>query len=74
MFSAKEFVKKGLIKSIGYEPDYKIYKSASGWYKEGLLEEADLEEIQVAIDANDAKNEITEEYEAINAVETESEV
>ena len=28
MFSVKEFIKKGLIKSIGYEPDYKIYKSA----------------------------------------------
>lgn len=61
MFSVKEFIKKGLIKSIGYEPDYKIYKSASGWYKEGLLDETDLEEIQVAIDA---KNEIPEELES----------
>ena len=50
MFSLKEFIKKGLLNAIGNMADYQVILNAVGWYEKGVLEEADLEEIQTAID------------------------
>ena len=51
MFSLKEFIKKGLIASIGKEPDYKVIQNTAGWLDKGVLEESDVAEISNLIDA-----------------------
>lgn len=51
MFSLKEFIKKGLFDAIGKMADYWVILNSVGWLEKGVLEEADLAEIQTAIDA-----------------------
>lgn len=51
MFSFKEFVKNGLLKAVGKMADYKIILNAAGWLEKGVLDEADLAEIDAAINA-----------------------
>lgn len=51
MFSLRDFIKSGLIKAIGYMADYQIILNAAGWLEKGVLDEADLADIQAAIDA-----------------------
>ena len=50
MFSLKDFIKIGLLKAVGKMADYQIILNAAGWLEKGVLIEADLEEIQAAID------------------------
>lgn len=50
MFSLKEFLKKGFINAVGKMADYQIILNAAGWYDKGVLNEADLVEIQTEID------------------------
>ena len=59
MFSLKEFIKSGLLKAVGKMADYQIILNAAGWLEKGVLDEADLEEIQT--DINGQYNE-SEEY------------
>ena len=49
MFSRREFVKKGFLDAVGKMADYQIILNAAGWLEKGVLDEADLEEIQTAI-------------------------
>ena len=51
MFSLKNFVKRGFINAVGKMADYQIILNAAGWLEKGVLDEADLMEIQAAIDA-----------------------
>lgn len=51
MFSLKNFVKRGFINAVGKMADYQIILNAAGWLEKGVLDEADLMEIQTAIDA-----------------------
>lgn len=51
MFSLKEFVKNGLLKAIGKMADYQVILNAVGWLEKGVLDETDLAEIDMAIDA-----------------------
>lgn len=51
MFSLKEFIKKGLFDAVGKMADYQVILNAAGWLEKGVLEEADLAELQTAIDA-----------------------
>ena len=51
MFSLKEFVKSGLLKAIGKMADYQVILNAAGWLEKGVLDEADLAEIDTAINA-----------------------
>ena len=51
MFSLKEFVKGGLLKAIGKMADYQVILNAAGWLEKGVLDEADLAEIDTAISA-----------------------
>ena len=64
MFSLKNFVKSGFIKAVGKMADYQIILNAVGWLEKGVLNEADLAEIQTAIDAQyveEASEEVAEE-------------
>ena len=70
MFDLRDFLKSGFIMAVGKMADYKIILNAAGWYDKGVLTDADLAEIQAAIDANNARlaaeseTEITEQEES----------
>ena len=49
-FSFKECLKNALIKAVGSKPDFEIILAAAKWVEKGVLIEADVEEIQTAID------------------------
>ena len=51
MFSFKDFVKSGLLKAVGKMADYQIILNAAGWLEKGVLDEADLAEIDASINA-----------------------
>ena len=57
MFTLKEFIKKGLIEAVGNMPDYKIRLSAAGWLEKDVLTEADLVEVDTAIESQYVKEE-----------------
>ena len=50
-FSLREFIKNGLLLAVGKKADYEIILNSASWLEKGVLLEADLEEIQVAIEA-----------------------
>lgn len=61
MFNLTEFIKKGLLNAVGKMADYQVILNAAGWFEKGVLTEADLAEIQAAIDAIRREvNEVTE--------------
>lgn len=45
MFNLREFVLKGLKQAVGHEAEYKIRDVAAGWLDKGVLQEADLAEL-----------------------------
>lgn len=51
MFNFKDFIKNGLIKAVGKMADYQVILNAAGWFDKGVLQESDLADIQLAIDA-----------------------
>ena len=51
MFNLKEFIKKGLLDAVGKMADYQIILNSVGWMEKGVLDEADLAEINVKIEA-----------------------
>ena len=55
MFNLGSFIKGGLIAAVGKMADYQIILNAAGWFEKGVLSEADLAEIQAAIDEKNAK-------------------
>ena len=57
MFTLKEFIKKGLIEAVGNMPDYKIRLSAAGWLEKDVLTEADLIDVDAAIESQYVKEE-----------------
>ena len=50
-FTLSGFIKRGLLAAVGRMADYQIILNAAGWLEKGVLNEADLMEIQAAIDA-----------------------
>lgn len=54
----KEFIKKGLIEAVGNMPDYKIRLSAAGWLEKEVLTEADLVDIDTAIEGQYTEGEV----------------
>ena len=70
MFDLRDFLKSGFIMAVGKMADYKIILNAAGWYDKGVLTDADLAEIQGAIDdknarlAAESETEITEQEES----------
>lgn len=63
MFVLKDFIKRGLIEAIGRKPTYQIILDAAAWHDKGVLTEADLEEINIAIDARNVEETINEQEE-----------
>lgn len=51
MFSLKNFIKKGLLNAVGKMADYQVILNAAGWHEKGVLDEADLAEINAKIEA-----------------------
>ena len=63
MFSLKEFIKKGLLDAVGKMADYQVILNAAGWMEKGVLDEADLAEINEKIDAQHRADENVTEPE-----------
>lgn len=61
MFNLKKFIKGGLLAAVGNMADYQVILNAAGWFEKGVLDEADLAEIQIAIDAKNAPIDVEEE-------------
>lgn len=49
MFNLKNFIKMGLLDAVGKKPVYWIVTNAVGWLDKGVLDEADLAEINAKI-------------------------
>ena len=47
----KEYIKKGLLEAVGKMADYWVILNSVGWMEKGVLDEADLAEINAKIDA-----------------------
>lgn len=60
-FSFKDCLKNALIQAVGSKPDFEIILAASDWVERKVLVEADVEEIQAAIDKQYVVKEPTEE-------------
>ncbi len=71
MFDLAIFIKNGFIAAVGKMADYQIILNAAGWYDKGVLSEADLGEIQTAIDEKNAR--IEAERAAAEAENAEAE-
>ena len=57
MFSLKEFIKKGLLDAVGKLADYQVILNAVGWMEKGVLDEIDLADINLKIEAYNLKKE-----------------
>lgn len=55
MFNLGTFIKSGLVAAVGKMADYQIILNAAGWFEKGVLTEADLSDIQAAIDDKNAR-------------------
>lgn len=68
-FSFKDCLKNALVQAVGSKPDFEIILAAAKWVEKGVLVEADVEEIQAAIDkqyaVEDTSSEETEVTEPI---------
>lgn len=71
MFNLANFIKNGFIAAVGKMADYQIILNAAGWYDKSVLSEADLGEIQTAIDEKNAR--IESERAAAEAENAEAE-
>lgn len=64
MFSFRETLKNAFLQAVGKKADYEIVLAAAQWVEKGVLVEADIAEIQTAIDAQyviaEPKTEATE--------------
>lgn len=63
MFSLKSFIKKGLLDAVGKLADYQVILNSVGWMEKGVLDEADLAEINAKIEAQYVTEEIQAEPE-----------
>ena len=52
MFNMRDFIKRGLLDAVGKMADYQVILNAASWHEKGVLLEADLVEIQTAINAH----------------------
>ena len=55
MFNLGSFIKSGFISAVDKMADYQIILNAAGWFEKGVLTEADLSDIQTAIDDKNAR-------------------
>ena len=59
-FSFKDCLKNALVQAVGSKPDFEIILAAAKWVEKGVLVEADVEEIQAAIDKQYATETISD--------------
>lgn len=71
MFNLGNFIKGGFIAAVGKMADYQIVLNAAGWFEKGVLTEADLAEIQAAIDEKNAAEQAAAEEVAGEDIPTE---
>lgn len=64
-FKLSGFIKRGLLSAVGRMADYQIILNAAGWLEKGVLDEADLMEIQAAIDTQYPQTENIQEEELV---------
>lgn len=57
MFSLKNFIKKGLLDAVGKLADYQVILNAVGWMEKGVLDEIDLADINLKIEAHNINKE-----------------
>lgn len=67
-FSFKDCLKNALVKAVGSKPDFEIILAAAKWVEKGVLVEADVEEIQAAIDKQYAVKEVISEEAEVTEV------
>lgn len=67
-FSFKDCLKNALVQAVGSKPDFEIILAAAKWVEKGVLVEADVEEIQAAIDKQYAQETSSEETEVTEEV------
>lgn len=65
MFSLRNFLMQGFRNAIGKMADYQIILNATGWYKENVLLQEDLEELQRLIDEKNTPEPTPEQEENI---------
>lgn len=70
-FSFRDCLKNALVQAVGSKPDFEIILAAAKWVEKGVLVEADVEEIQAAIDeqysqAEELTDSVTESTDNIN--------
>ena len=53
MFNLRKFVLKGLKQAVGNEAEYKIRDIAAGWLDKGVLQEADLAELDLMFESGE---------------------
>ena len=58
MFNLRDFIKRGLLDSIGKMADYQVILNAAGWFEKGVLIEDDLKAIEAVIDTKNAEEDI----------------
>ena len=69
MFSLRDFIKKGLLDAVGKMADYQIILNAMGWFERGVLNEADLEEIDNAINSQYPSEDVPFQDELVEEIE-----
>ena len=67
-FSFKECLKNALVQAVGSKPDFEIILAASDWVERKVLVEADVEEIQAAIDKQYAQETSSDDTEVTEEV------
>lgn len=67
-FSFKDCLKNALVQAVGSKPDFEIILAAAKWVEKGVLVEADVEEIQAAIDKQYAQETSSDETEVTEEV------
>ena len=61
MFNFREYIKKGFLNAVGKMSDYQIILNSAGYLEKGVLTEADLSEINEAIEKQYIVEEVPEE-------------
>lgn len=62
-FDFHEWIMTGLRGAVGHEPDYRIIMNSTAWLERGVLEEADLAELQSLMTARNEPQDYEEKQD-----------
>jgi hypothetical protein len=54
MFNFHDFIMSGLKDAVGKMADYQVILNAASWHEKGVLQEGDLAELNILINAKNA--------------------